>query len=185
MRREPFVIGACYHLYGRGVDHQAIFFLPENWAFFLARLRERATPSAMAVVAYCLMPNHYHLAIRALCAEVGGVAIQPLLMSYTKAVNQQQGRSGPLLAGPYRARAVGGEDHLVQLTAYLHLNPVHAGLVSRPEDWAFSSYRDYIGLRGGTLAQPGEVLARAGSREAYRQYVETYRWDDRLGAGLD
>ena len=177
MRRTPFEPGACYHVFGRGVDHQPIFFLAANWTFFLARLRRYATPDLAAVIAYCLMPNHYHLALRAHSTDLGSAVMAPLLNSYAKAVNHQERCSGPLFSGTYRARRVRDEERLVQLSAYIHLNPVQAGLVSTPEDWAFSSYRDYVGLRAGSLPDSGAVLERAGSRETYRQYVADYIGD--------
>ncbi len=66
------------------------------------------------------------------------------------------------------------DSYLVHLSRYLHLNPVMAGLVERPEDWEFSSYREYIGLRDGTLPKSEIVLSQFPSPEAYREFVESY-----------
>jgi hypothetical protein len=62
---------------------------------------------------------------------------------------------------------------LLHLTRYIHLNPVAAGLVSKAEDWEFSSYRDYLGLRNGTLPKPNVVLDQFNSRQDYRTFVES------------
>ena len=67
-----------------------------------------------------------------------------------------------------------GDAYLVHLSRYIHLNPVMAGLVERAEDWEFSSYREYIGLRAGTLPQSEIVLSQFPSRGAYRDFVEAY-----------
>ena len=67
------------------------------------------------------------------------------------------------------------DEYLLHLSRYIHLNPVTAGLVRRPEEWTFSSYRDYVGLRQGTLPMPDAVLAQFASWEAYREFVESYR----------
>ena len=61
------------------------------------------------------------------------------------------------------------------LSWYIHMNPVSAGLVARPEEWIFSSCRDYIGLRDGTLPVPDVVLSQFSSRRAYQEFVESYR----------
>jgi putative transposase len=66
-------------------------------------------------------------------------------------------------------------SYLLHLSRYIHMNPVTAGLVTRPEDWAFSSYRDYVGLRDGTLPVPDVVLSQFPSRQTYRAFVESYR----------
>jgi hypothetical protein len=67
----------------------------------------------------------------------------------------------------------------VHLSRYIHLNPVAAGLVRRLEDWEFSSYLEFVGLRNGTLPQPDVVLSQFPSVDAYRQFVEAYVESDK------
>jgi len=104
--------------------------------------------------------------------------MQPFGVSYTKAINKQQGRVGPLFQGPFQAAWVDKDEYLLHLSRYIHMNPVTASLVEQPEAWLFSSYRDYIGLRQGTLPAPDVVLAQFPSRQAYRAFVESYRDQD-------
>jgi hypothetical protein len=122
------------------------------------------------------MPNHYHLLVYLRIDALGAQIMQPLTVSYAKAVNKQQGRSGPLFAGPFRAKHLDRDEYLSHLTRYIHMNPVEAGLALRPEEWEYSSYRDYIGLRHGTLPKPDEVMARFPSLEAYRDFVLAYSY---------
>lgn len=82
-----------------------------------------------------------------------------LSVSYTKAINKRYGRVGSLFQGPFRAVHVDRNEYLLHLSRYIHLNPVTAGLVPQPEEWEFSSYREYIGLRNGTLPEPKIVLS--------------------------
>ena len=73
----------------------------------------------------------------------------------------------------------------IYLATFIHMNPVLTGLVERPEDWEFSSYREYIGMRDGTLPTPGVVLSQFASSEAYREFVESYAaWERAIIADL-
>jgi putative transposase len=172
-RKITFQAGESYHLYNRGVNRQPIFFCPENWGYMLKLFRRYFRPDLIDIIAYCLMPNHYHLLVRLAVDDFSKQVMQPWGVSYTKAVNKQQGRVGPVFQGPFQAVHVSRDEHLMHLSRYIHLNPVAAGLVAAPEAWTFSSYRDYIGLRQGTLPRPDDVLSLFPSRQAYREFVET------------
>jgi putative transposase len=176
-RAVPFCAGEHYHLYNRGNNRGAIFFERENYLFFLRQVRTYLLPG-LDVVAYCLMPTHYHLLVELKDDDLSH-RMQLFAISYTKAINQRHGRVGSLFQGAFQAKLVDGDDYLVHLSRYLHLNPVLAGLCGVPEGWAFSSYQDYIGLRQGTLPVPDLVLAQFPSREAYRAFVEAYAPGDR------
>lgn len=176
-RALNFAPGEYYHLTNRGTDRQPIFFERANYIFFLQRVRQHLTPVA-DIIAYCLMPNHYHLLVRLTDAGLSH-AMMLLGISFSKSVNTRQERVGPLFAGAFRAKHVDGDDYLVHLSRYLHLNPVRAGLVQRAEDWEFSSYRDYLGLRDGSLPSPDIVLSQFSSVAAYRDFVESYAPADR------
>ena len=171
MRKEPLVAGAIYHIYNRGVNYSDIFFTRANRLFFLHRLRTYCPVEIGKIIAYCLMPNHYHLIVHVAAAEFGLKAMQPLMVSYTKAINKQEGRVGAVFQGPFQARRVKSDSDLVHLSRYIHLNPVAAGFVAAPEEWEFSSYQEYVGLRAGTLPQPEAVLQHFPSPAAYAEYV--------------
>jgi putative transposase len=173
-RKIEFRAGYYYHLYNRGINRQAIFFCDDNWGYFIKRIRHHFQPELVDVVAYCLMPTHYHLLVHLKTDDLSKKIMQPFGLSYTKAINRQQGRVGPLFQGPFQAAWVDKDEYLLHLSRYIHMNPVVAGLVARPEDWIFSSYRDYISLREGTLPIPDAVLAQFPSCQAYRTFVESY-----------
>jgi putative transposase len=173
-RKVALVEGQAYHVYNRGVNHGPLFFCDENWRFFLERLRQYFVPEQVEILAYCLMPNHYHLLVRLKSDGFGRRVMQPFGVSYTKAVNKQQRRVGPLFQGPFQAKWVDKDEYLVHLSRYIHLNPVVAGLVARAEGWLFSSYQDYVGLRKGTLPATELILSQFPSRQGYRAFVESY-----------
>ncbi len=178
LRKIEFRAGHYYHLYNRGINYQPIFFNQGNWGYFIKRLRQYCQPELIDIIAYCLMPNHYHLVVYLKCDDLSKKIMQPFGLSYTKAINKQQTRVGPLFQGPFKAKLVDKDEYLLHLSRYIHLNPVFAGLVNRPEGWKFSSYRDYVGLRNGTLPKPDIVLSQFASQQAYVEFIESYTDDD-------
>lgn len=180
--------GEYYHFYNRGHNRGRVFFERDNYLFFLRRVGEYLSP-VLDVVAYCLMPTHYHLLVglrqKSDVLETSdfspGVsrAMQRLGISYTKAINKRYATVGALFQGAYRHKYINQDQYLVHLSRYIHLNPVIDGLVQRAEDWEFSSYREYVGLRKGTLPRPGIVFGQFDSSNAYAQFVESYVAADR------
>jgi len=173
-RKEVFNSGAYYHLFNRGVNKEPIFFERENYLFFLRQIRKYFTYELMTIIAYCLMPNHYHLLVDLKTNELGAV-VQRFALSYSKAINKRFDRVGSLFQGPFKAIQVDNNEYLLHLSRYIHFNPVDAGLVSKPEAWEFSSYRDFIELRKGTLIDPEIVLSQFASPQDYRKFVQDYQ----------
>jgi REP element-mobilizing transposase RayT len=172
-RRTPsFSPDQFYHVYNRGNDGDFIFFELENYFFLLRRVKEYLTPS-VEVHAYCLMPNHYHLLLRITRELNLSNLMQNLLISYTKAINKKYQRVGHLFQGTFKAKLVDSPEYLLHLSRYIHLNPKIARLVKRPEEWEFSSYREYLGLRPNTLVSTEFVLGQFHDINGYRQYVES------------
>ncbi len=195
-RTVPLVAGHYYHLYNRGNNRAPIFLEQANYAFFLRQLRTYVVPRDAHVIAYALMPNHYHLLIQAQTDDLSH-AMQLFGISYTKAINKRFGRVGAVFQGAFRAKEVDRDEYLLHLSRYIHLNPVRAGLVRQPQEWAFSSYCDYVGVRNGTLPQwklPLQLLAAPSktsevletsevwlreARRRYQAFVEAYSTGDR------
>jgi REP element-mobilizing transposase RayT len=180
-RRVEIRVGECYHIYNRGANRQAIFFEPDSYSHFIRKLRQFVThptethasrDAAATVLAYCLMPNHYHLLVRVLSSEFSE-AMRSFGQAHTQAINRRFDRSGTLFEGRFQAIHVDRDAYLMHLSRYIHLNPVEAGLVELPEGWEYSSYRDYVGLREGTLPEIEPILREFASRAAYARFVES------------
>ena len=147
-RLIPICSGYYYHLYNRGVNRGLIFFNEKNYDFFIQNIRRYLLP-LVEITAYCLMPNHYHLLVFPKeTSEVGPIleiskAMMKLSVSYTKAINHNFDRVGPLFQGAFQSKPIETSTYLWQLIDYIHLNPVQAGFVKSPEFWLYSSWRSY------------------------------------------
>lgn len=95
------------------------------------------------------------------------------MTTLSKAINKRYKRVGSLFQGRFQAIHVDKDDYLLHLSRYIHLNPVSANLIARPEEWEFSSYSEYISLRGGTLPTPNRVMSHFSSPDSYRLFVES------------
>ena len=171
MRTTPIHAFNYYHIYNRGINQRLIYFAKENYRFFLDRLRKYFNPDKAWIIAYCLMPSHFHLLVYPLTDDFGNHVMQPFSVSYTKAINKRQKRAGPLFQGPYQARLVDKDRYMLHLSRYIHLNPVSAGLVDRAEDWKFSSYRDYIGIRREEMVNSDIILQQFHDTADYADFV--------------
>jgi putative transposase len=170
-RGDVFRRGQYYHIYNRGFGKGTIFFTPSNYEH-CARLLERYHRRYSAtVIAYCLMPNHYHLLVRQESDEALSTFVGVLFNAYVQAVNRQQGRRGPLFEGRFRHVWVDREEYLIHLCRYIHLNPVQARLVKAPDQWRYSNYLEWMGKRVGTLIDEDFVPDRFAMSGSYRAFV--------------
>ena len=155
-----FVEDHIFHIYNRGNNRQRIFFNDENYFYFLSKVRKYIYPYC-DMLAYCLMPNYFNFQILANEKTVSiddkgrnlfSEGIKVLLSSYSKAINVQENRVGSLFTQNTHGKCVdSNQSQAMTCFRYIHQNPMKAGLVSKIEDWEYSSFKDYCGLRNGTL----------------------------------
>lgn len=172
MSKTTYIQSEYYHIYNRGVNRQVIFFENHNWSYFITRLRKYFVPNLVDIIAYCLMPNHYHLLVLVKSDDFSREVMQPFGTSYTKSINKEQGRVGALFQGRFKGKHIAKNNYLLHLSRYIHRNPVDAGLVSKLTDWEFSSYPDFIGQRNGTLPKSDIIIKQFSSVEDYVDFVE-------------
>ena len=170
-RAVPLVPGQYYHFYNRGVNRGAIFFERENYLYFIRELRRFLIP-ASDIIAYCLMPNHYHLLVQ-IHDDDFSHSMQLFGISYTKAINKRYQRVGALFQGAFQSRHITRNEDLLNLSCYIHLNPVLAGLAGSSSEWEFSSYLEFTGDRPGKLPQPGIILNQFPSPQAYVEFCQS------------
>jgi len=170
-RGDAFVQGQYYHLYNRGAGKAKIFFNDGNYQCLLRLVKEYYQKHGATIIAYCLMPNHYHFLLRQESDEPLSKFMQILFNSYVQALNIQQERKGTLFEGRFKLTCVEKWEYLIILARYIHRNPVKAGLVAKPEDWVYSNYREWIGLRDGGLVDKIFVQDHFPSADEYVKFV--------------
>jgi len=145
MPRKPRIEfpGALYHIFSRGNNKQEIFLEDRDRSKFMDYLRHYKNEFSFALYAYVLMRNHFHLLIQVGSAPASKI-MQCLIQSYTQYFNTRHERVGHLFQGRYKAILCEKEEYLKELIRYLHLNPVRAGYVERPEKYQWASHRDYL-----------------------------------------
>jgi putative transposase len=155
----------------RGARRAPIFRDESDCTLFLELLSAIPERFGCEVHGYALMPNHFHLMIESMRGELSR-AIGFLTSRFAVRVNQRERWDGPLFRGRFRNRVVWHEQHWMHLLAYLHLNPVRARLVVRPEQADWTSHRYYTGKkRAPDWLSIGELLSAFGGKRGYQRYL--------------
>ncbi len=169
--------GFPHHIIQRGHNLSLIAADPADFDTLRRLLAEQAQEAGVDLHAYVLMDNHFHLL--ATPRQDGGLArmMQGLGRRYVRYFNQRHGRSGTLWEGRYRCAVLQAEAWLLPCMAYLDLNPVRAGKVERPQDWAWSSHRHYVGAVVEKIVSPHSLFWGLGNtpfarEQGYAQAVE-------------
>ena len=167
-----FYKDACYHVMNRGANHQSIFYNDCHRQMFLELLEEIVVDYGAVVMAYCLMGNHYHLLLQTPHANLSRI-MRHLDGVYTQRFNKITARDGSLFRGRYKAILVGDGAYLLQVSRYIHLNPVAAQLVVEPEEYVWSSLRAYLKMvdRPGWLTNE-VVLSYLGGDNSVSGYAD-------------
>ncbi len=165
-----------YHVYNRGNNKQLIFYENANYHFFLEKVRRYLVPYC-DILAYNLMPNHFHFMIHAnektnipyrrsnrlprtnkkppVKMTLFSWGLQQLLSSYAKSINKKFYRTGSLFQQNTKSKRTSSdvllEDYSLWCFMYIHNNPKLAGLVNAPEEYEFGSFKDYIKASPNTI----------------------------------
>jgi len=168
--------GAFYHVTDRGNERREIFQTKKDYERFKRYVIGAQDRYDFLLHGYVLMTNHYHLIIETSKANLNRI-MHYINGSYTTYFNRRQGRNGHLFQGRYKAILVDVDRYLLELSRYLHLNPVRAGLVKRPEEYPYSSYRSYITREKEEIVHRDRIWGmisgdgRNGAQK-YRRFVE-------------
>ena len=168
--------GAFYHVTARGNEKKRIYFSNADYDKFKYYVDKARDKYAFLLHCYVLMINHYHLVIETPSANLNSI-MHYINSSYTNYVNRKMNRSGHLLQGRYKAILIDQDSYLLELSRYIHLNPVRAGMVKRQEDYPHSSYGSSIGKRKENRVDRDFILrmisgSGKNSAQNYKCFVE-------------
>ena len=180
MARRPRIHfpGALYHVVSRGNRRQGIFLDEKDMKKFLSYLVEYKSRRPFRLYAYALMKNHFHLLVEVEAIPLSRI-MQSLLFRYTGYFNRRYREVGHLFQGRYKAIVCDKDVYLLELIRYIHLNPVRAKIVKRPEEYLWTSHLSYLGRRGDDLIDEGFVLGQfSGNKSLARRRYRRFVWEE-------
>lgn len=170
LRRYPLLSGHIYHVFTKSIAGFKIFKTKSDYerlinllkyyrienapmkysAFMQIKNKEefsqnRNTEFLVDIIAYCCMTTHIHLILMQLKKDGISTFMGNVLNSYTRYFNNRTKRKGPLWESRFKNIVIESDEQLLHLTRYIHLNPTTANLVNEPQDWKFSSYKEFLG----------------------------------------
>lgn len=194
---KTYVEGGYYHIYNRGVEKRRIFFDRGDYNTFLHYLSLYMTPidelhkekpllrlnivknnlsDEIDIVAYCLMPNHFHLLVKQKSKDGITRLMRQITTGYSMYFNKRYNRQGHLFQGRFKAALVENEEHLLHLSRYIHLNPQDRGVSLSEFEW--SSYLNYLGNKNEQWVNTKLILdyfTKSNYQGTYKQFVEEYK----------
>jgi len=205
MRKDVFANGEIYHAYNRGVEKRPTFLCADDYLRFLESMRifntiktggrigalYEAKPcedeQLVRIVAYCLMPNHFHLVLKQVADDGISRFIQKLATGYTMYFNKCYDRSGVLFQGVFKSKHVPTNEYLLHLSRYVHLNPLDLiPTGSSPEEkrrflreYRWSSFGEYLSVGDGLADGKAIVLNQFRSPKEYVKFVYDLVGEDR------
>lgn len=196
--QSSFSTGSFYHIINRGITNQNLFNNAWDYKRFILTLNyyieekpqqklslttkeelDKILPNSpkkplVGIMAYCLMPNHFHLLLKQVTR--GGITafMKNLQNSYTRYYNIKNKRIGTLYQGKFKAVLIEGDEQLLHVSRYIHLNPFAAKIIDRPHQYSWSSYQHYLHNRSNRICAPQLILEMIGSPRKYREFIENY-----------
>ena len=203
--RKEYGAGGYYHIYNRGVEKRVIFLDEQDYKVFLGYIKLYLTlpnlqgqalqddkgktiPPSKApknfvdeieLIAYCLMPNHFHLFIKQNTDRGMAKFMQSLIQRYVMYFNKRYARVGTLFQGRYKTVLVNNENQFTYITKYIHRNPLGIlpagpGPAGLP-NYKYSSYGNYLGLFTQSWVKTDDILhyfSRTNPKFSYQNFVE-------------
>lgn len=194
-----YLSNSIYHIYNRGVNRDLIFKTEQDYKVFLTYLKDYLTPNAdstkfkvrnlqnyyseIDLLAFCLMPNHVHLLIKQKDKDSIKKFTKSLFTRYSMYFNKKYKREGPLFQGKYKATNVINKDYLLDISRYIHKNPIKftKNLIE-----TYSSYAQYLGIINLSWVNKNIVLdyfnestfMKANHINTYQYFVEKFKYQD-------
>jgi putative transposase len=189
---RSFVGGGVYHVYNRAVKEKTLFRDNsdyETFRFYLYiylkplktvleqyenlpfRLQIKNLHKEIDALAYCLMPDHFHLLLKQTSKDGVSKLMKQVTNAYTEYYNKKYHTSGPLVQGRYKATTLEKDSYLLQVARYIHLDPVLAQLAPTAQEYTWSSMKEYYGSAVESICNKRLVLSYYSSPKSYTAFV--------------
>lgn len=172
-----------YYLYNQSISYAQFQDLPQRAKEQSLYLNPKGLEERrVKLLAYCLMPNHFHLLLRPKNPSDISRFISDITNSYTRYFNTKNRRSGVLFRGTFKSKEIADDASLLQVSRYIHLNPIISskanprGTLKKPQDYPYSSYHEWAGFKNPHLVEEEEInswVKQAGGPKGYRDFVES------------
>jgi REP element-mobilizing transposase RayT len=159
-----------YHIISRGNDRKKIYTVPSDYGKFIGYVAKAKERYQFYLYAYCLMANHFHLLLETMLPNISKI-MHYIKGSYTTYYNIRHHRTGHLFQGRFKSIVVDKDSYFLELTRYIHLNPVFAGIVQDPTEYVWSSYRGYLGKKDKCIDKDEVKRYLRMTRGEYRRFV--------------
>lgn len=181
--RKVYIPDSYYHIYNRGLDKKTIFLDRQDYSVFLSLIKRyldnepakdlkgRDYPwlhEDIELVAFCLMPNHFHLLVYQIKEDSAHQLLKNVSGSYTAYFNKKYKRIGPLFQDRFKAVLIQRDEYLQHISRYIHLNPASY------RSWEFSSLPYYLGTKRANWIRPDRIMELFSSVAEYKDFVVDY-----------
>lgn len=191
-RIREFEEESFYHVFNRAIEKRKVFLDIQDYKMFMyylkvylddpkniltkypqlpIRLQAKNLKNQIALIAYCLMPNHFHFLLKQSTKDAISKFMKQLLNAYTFYFNKKYGRTGALFEGRYKAARITSDNLLLHVARYIHLNPVVINLTDKPENYQWSSHKDYLN-KNPTITNRKIVLSYFPNIADYQKFVQ-------------
>lgn len=170
--------GFFYHVLNRGNCKQTIFHKDGDFEAFLELMKKAKELFPVNIMAFCLMPNHYHILVASLVAKNLSSWVHWFTSVHANRYHDHYRTSGHIWQGRFKSFVIQGDDHFISIFRYAEGNPVRAALVDSAHKWPWSSHRSSIGLQASSLIDPPPFLLPQGWGEFVNQTMKPKELDN-------
>jgi REP element-mobilizing transposase RayT len=171
-RRVPLVEGCSYHVYNKVADDLQLFYSKSNYLFFLNLWQEIDFTPCCRLLAYCLMPTHYHFLVTITDPDSFSKKMSYLFNKYLKTLESVLGNTGRYFENRFQNILIDDASYLFRLCCYIHMNPVKAGLVNSLEEWPYSNYLEFVGKGDGKMWDPDFFFSHFDNYSDYEEMIK-------------
>lgn len=173
-KRRIWYPGATYHVTSRGIRRSVICTDKKDFNIFMMVLKSTMEKMPFQLHCFCMMTNHLHLLLTTEETNIGRIMCR-ILGNYARNFNERYGYKGHLFEERYASGLIKTNEHLLEVSRYIHMNPVKAGIVDKPEDYPYSSYPFYVSDAETPLLEKKIILDNFGGNSInyYKDYVES------------